>query len=161
MLTRNRTIASSYVLYCTWYVSTNPRFGRPRIFGSISVGQTLAQGRRRGQCQGSSGTRDAHSFPISPGCLVCKSLHLILLSFLDLFDQKMAFSIQQFDARRVKSYLFRLPLCTRLLLVIIVAFYIASLFLSWFTPWAALIPSEIGLQSSMTILQSSLYHVLT
>lgn len=68
----------------------------------------------------------------------------------------MAFSFQQFDARRVKSYLFRLPLCTRLLIATIVAFYIASLFLSWFTPWAALIPSEIGLQSSTSSIEASL-----
>ncbi|GAB7356336.1 hypothetical protein MBLNU459_g7128t1 [Dothideomycetes sp. NU459] len=59
----------------------------------------------------------------------------------------MAFSLAQFDARRAKSYLFRLPLCTRLLVAAIVAFYLASLFLSWFTRWAALIPSEMGLQT--------------
>lgn len=58
-------------------------------------------------------------------------------------------SLPQFDARRVRSYLFRLPLCTRALLVVIVAFWIASLRLSWFQQWAALIPAEMNLQSSI------------
>jgi membrane associated rhomboid family serine protease len=53
-------------------------------------------------------------------------------------------SLPQFDARRVRSYLFRLPLCTRALLLVIVAFWIASLRLSWFSQWAALIPSEMN-----------------
>lgn len=57
-------------------------------------------------------------------------------------------SLPKFDARRVRSYIFRLPLCTRLLLFIIVAFYLASLGLSWFTTWGALIPQEVGLATS-------------
>lgn len=60
----------------------------------------------------------------------------------------MAPSILQFDARRARSYIFRLPLCTRLLLSSTVAFYIASLFLPWFSAWAALIPQEVGLSTS-------------
>ncbi|GAB7356335.1 hypothetical protein MBLNU459_g7128t2 [Dothideomycetes sp. NU459] len=75
--------------------------------------------------QEAAGATDAHSF----------------------LPPNMAFSLAQFDARRAKSYLFRLPLCTRLLVAAIVAFYLASLFLSWFTRWAALIPSEMGLQT--------------
>lgn len=54
----------------------------------------------------------------------------------------------QFDARRVRSYIFRLPLCTRLLVVLTTAFYIASLTLPWFSQWAALIPKEINLGTS-------------
>lgn len=61
----------------------------------------------------------------------------------------MAYSLPQFDPRRIRSYLFRLPLCTRLLIGAIVAFYIASLTLPWFTQWAALIPSEIGIATCM------------
>lgn len=60
-----------------------------------------------------------------------------------------SFSLPQFDGRRVRSYLFRLPLCTRALLVVIVAFWIASLRLSWFQQWAALIPSEMNLGTSI------------
>lgn len=60
-----------------------------------------------------------------------------------------SFSLPQFDARRVRSYLFRLPLCTRALLVVIVAFWIASLRLSWFQQWAALIPNEMNLGTSI------------
>ncbi|KAG9616754.1 rhomboid protein 2, partial [Aureobasidium melanogenum] len=56
-----------------------------------------------------------------------------------------SFSLPQFDGRRVRSYLFRLPLCTRALLVVIVSFWIASLRLSWFQQWAALIPNEMNL----------------
>lgn len=60
-----------------------------------------------------------------------------------------SFSLPQFDARRVRSYLFRLPLCTRALLVVIVAFWIASLRLAWFQQWAALIPNEMNLGTSI------------
>lgn len=60
-----------------------------------------------------------------------------------------SFSLPQFDARRVRSYLFRLPLCTRALLVVIIAFWIASLRLSWFQQWAALIPNEMNLGTSI------------
>ncbi|THZ88298.1 hypothetical protein D6C84_00973 [Aureobasidium pullulans] len=68
-------------------------------------------------------------------------------------------SLPQFDARRVRSYLFRLPLCTRALLVVIVAFWIASLRLSWFQQWAALIPAEMNLQSMYRLNTFPLLHV--
>ncbi|KAG9859246.1 hypothetical protein KCU98_g272, partial [Aureobasidium melanogenum] len=61
-----------------------------------------------------------------------------------------SFSLPQFDGRRVRSYLFRLPLCTRALLVVIVSFWIASLRLSWFQQWAALIPNEMNLGTSIS-----------
>ena len=68
----------------------------------------------------------------------------------------MPLSLPQFDARRVRSYLFRLPLCTRALLLVIVAFWIASLRLSWFTQWASLIPAEMNLQTSNPLLPNFL-----
>ncbi|KAK8222070.1 putative rhomboid protease [Zalaria obscura] len=77
----------------------------------------------------------------------------------------MAPSILQFDARRARSYIFRLPLCTRLLLSSTVAFYIASLFLPWFSAWAALIPQEVGLSTmyrlnTFPIIHLGFFHVL-
>ncbi|KAJ9659766.1 putative rhomboid protease [Coniosporium apollinis] len=59
----------------------------------------------------------------------------------------MALSFLQFNPARIRSYVFRLPLCTRLLTTIIVAFYIASVALPWLPQWAALIPSQVGLKS--------------
>lgn len=86
-------------------------------------------------------------------CLFLSGLQSVILVStpvilrVHLFDkvQIMAPSFLQFDPRRVRSYLFRLPLCTRLLIIVIFAFYIASLTLPWFIQWASLIPSEIGL----------------
>ncbi|KAL1306029.1 hypothetical protein AAFC00_004157 [Neodothiora populina] len=68
-------------------------------------------------------------------------------------------SFLQFDPRRVRSYLFRLPLCTRLLVVAIVAFYIASLTLPWFTAWASLIPNEIGIATLYRLNTFPLIHL--
>ncbi|KAI4731717.1 hypothetical protein E4T49_00754 [Aureobasidium sp. EXF-10728] len=70
-----------------------------------------------------------------------------------------SFSLPQFDARRVRSYLFRLPLCTRALLVVIVAFWIASLRLAWFQQWAALIPNEMNLGTMYRLNTFPLLHV--
>ncbi|KAK5129766.1 hypothetical protein LTR08_002832 [Meristemomyces frigidus] len=51
------------------------------------------------------------------------------------------------DARRIRSYLRRLPLATLGLLLAITAFYIAHLFLPGLTQWGALIPQEIGIST--------------
>lgn len=56
----------------------------------------------------------------------------------------MAFSFALPDARRIRSYLLRLPLATRGLFLIITAFYIAHLFAPGLTQWGALIPQEIN-----------------
>ncbi|KAF2224438.1 putative rhomboid family protein [Elsinoe ampelina] len=53
----------------------------------------------------------------------------------------------QCDAKRARSYIVRLPLCTRLLGLVTVGFFIASLTLPWFPKWAALIPNEVALTS--------------
>lgn len=50
------------------------------------------------------------------------------------------------DARRIRSYIFRLPLATRGLALIITGFYIAKLVLGpWIIEWGAVIPNEISL----------------
>ncbi|KAF2758261.1 hypothetical protein EJ05DRAFT_476516 [Pseudovirgaria hyperparasitica] len=57
----------------------------------------------------------------------------------------MAFSLPQFNPIRIRSYVLRLPLATRLLLLVIVLFYLASWLFSWLQEWGALIPSKVGL----------------
>lgn len=64
----------------------------------------------------------------------------------------MAFSFFTFNPARLRTFVFRLPFATRLLLLAIVALWIASIPVSWLQEWAALIPSKVGLQSSMWIL---------
>lgn len=49
------------------------------------------------------------------------------------------------DARRIRSYILRLPLCTRGLIFAITAFWVASIFLPQLEQWGALIPDEINL----------------
>ena len=51
------------------------------------------------------------------------------------------------DARRIRSYVRRLPLATLGLLLAITGFYIAHLFLPGLTQWGALIPQEIGIST--------------
>ncbi|PNS21828.1 hypothetical protein CAC42_426 [Sphaceloma murrayae] len=53
----------------------------------------------------------------------------------------------QIDARRIRSYLLRLPLCTRCLAVVIIGFFIAELSIPWFSQWASLIPDKVALTS--------------
>ncbi|KAK3073815.1 putative rhomboid protease [Teratosphaeriaceae sp. CCFEE 6253] len=75
----------------------------------------------------------------------------------------MAFTFALPDARRIRSYLFRLPLATRGLLLAITALYLAHLFLPWLTTWGALIPLEIGITTlyrlnTYPLLHASLLH---
>jgi len=51
------------------------------------------------------------------------------------------------DTRRFRSYILRIPLATRLVLIVSTAFFIAGLFLPWLSAWAALTPQEIALTS--------------
>ena len=53
-----------------------------------------------------------------------------------------------FDARRVRSYVFRIPLCTRFVLAVATAFLVADVAITWFGQWATLIPQEVHLTSS-------------
>jgi hypothetical protein len=60
----------------------------------------------------------------------------------------MAFSFSSLNPAKFRSFVFRLPICTRLFLVIIVVLWAASLPVSWLREWAALIPSKVGLETS-------------
>ena len=54
-----------------------------------------------------------------------------------------------FNPSRIRSYLVRLPLFTRLVLLVILAFFILELQTLWsVVNWGALIPDEIGLGTS-------------
>nr|OQO21804.1 hypothetical protein B0A51_10715 [Rachicladosporium sp. CCFEE 5018] len=57
----------------------------------------------------------------------------------------MALGIQLPDARRIRSFFIRLPLATRILLLVLTAVWIATLFTPKLEPWGALIPQDIGL----------------
>ena len=55
-------------------------------------------------------------------------------------------SIQGFSTLRARSYIFRLPLFTRVIIVIIFAFWIVGVQSVWnLRQWGALIPSEVNL----------------
>ena len=62
----------------------------------------------------------------------------------------MATTIPQFDLRRLRTYMFRLPLFTRLILLLIIIFWTLELQPAWNVPdWGGLIPNEINLGTSM------------
>jgi len=57
-------------------------------------------------------------------------------------------SLPQFSAARMRSYIFRLPLFTRCIILVIVIFWILSKQSVWdVKQWGALIPKEIGLST--------------
>lgn len=59
-------------------------------------------------------------------------------------------TLQSFSAGRAKSYVYRLPLFTRLIVFILVATWAAGLVLGtrWdIQAWGALVPDEVGLTS--------------
>lgn len=61
----------------------------------------------------------------------------------------MAPSLPQFSAARMRSYIFRLPLFTRGIIIVIILLWIASIQSVWdVQKWGALIPEEIGLSTS-------------
>jgi glycosylphosphatidylinositol transamidase len=62
----------------------------------------------------------------------------------------MAPTLPTFNPARLRSYIFRLPLFTRIVLLLIVAFWILELQSAWdVIQWGGLIPREIGLGTSM------------
>jgi len=61
-------------------------------------------------------------------------------------------NVVQFNPARIRVYLFRLPLFTRICLLAILGFWIAGLFLTWIPAWGALVPAEVGLTTSMCVL---------
>ena len=55
-----------------------------------------------------------------------------------------------FDPRRLRSYLLRLPLFTRILFALVVVFWLLELQSVWdVIQWGALIPREMNLGTSM------------
>lgn len=58
-------------------------------------------------------------------------------------------SLPSFNPARFRSYLFRLPLFTRLVLLLVFVFWISQLQSAWnIFKWGALIPKEVGLSTS-------------
>ena len=51
------------------------------------------------------------------------------------------------DARRVRNYTLRLPLATRAVVFLLLAFYVAHLLSPGLDQWGALIPKEIDLNN--------------
>ncbi len=64
----------------------------------------------------------------------------------------MAPSLPSLDVRRLRSYVFRLPLFTRVILTFIALFWILELQQIWnVVQWGALIPKEINFGTSMLL----------
>lgn len=58
-------------------------------------------------------------------------------------------SLPQFSAARMRSYVFRLPLFTRSIIGVIILLWLLGFQSVWnVQEWGALIPKEIGLQTS-------------
>ena len=61
----------------------------------------------------------------------------------------MAPTLPQFNPARLRSYLFRLPLFTRAVLLFISVFWILELQSAWnVAQWGALVPKEVNLGTS-------------
>ena len=68
----------------------------------------------------------------------------------------MAPSVPSLDVRRIRSYVFRLPLFTRIVLVFVGLFWILELQQVWdVVQWGALVPKEVNLGTSMFPLAQS------
>jgi len=62
----------------------------------------------------------------------------------------MAPTLPSFNPGRLRTYVFRLPLFTRIILLSIVLFWILELQSAWnVTQWGALVPKEVNLGTSM------------
>jgi len=69
------------------------------------------------------------------------------------------------DARRIRSFFTKLPLATRLLMVLITAFYVAKAFRPGLEQWGALIPQEINIGTlyrlnTYPLLHKNVFHFL-
>ena len=63
------------------------------------------------------------------------------------------------DARRIRSFFTKLPLATRVLLVLITAFYVAKVARPGLEQWGALIPQEINIGTRESCAEAILeYH---
>ncbi|KAL8854045.1 MAG: hypothetical protein Q9221_001168 [Calogaya cf. arnoldii] len=71
----------------------------------------------------------------------------------------MAPTIPSLDVRRLRSYVFRLPLFTRIVLVFVVVFWILELQKVWnVVQWGALIPKEVNLRTMYRLNTYPLIH---
>ncbi|KAI1491740.1 Gaa1-like protein [Biscogniauxia mediterranea] len=69
-------------------------------------------------------------------------------------------NVQSFSALRARSYVIRLPLFTRAIIVIMVAFWLAGLQSVWdLQQWGALIPEELGIRTMYRINTFPLIHL--
>ncbi|KAI0599665.1 Gaa1-like protein [Biscogniauxia sp. FL1348] len=69
-------------------------------------------------------------------------------------------NVQSFSALRARSYVIRLPLFTRVVIVIMVAFWLAGLQSVWdLQQWGALIPEELGIRTMYRINTFPLIHL--
>jgi len=72
----------------------------------------------------------------------------------------MAPTLPTFNPARLRSYIFRLPLFTRIVLLLIVAFWILELQSAWdVIQWGGLIPREIGLGTMYRLNTYPIIHV--
>jgi hypothetical protein len=60
----------------------------------------------------------------------------------------MSSTFSQINPQRIRSYILRLPLCTRIILILIIAFWIAGIS-HGFQNWASLSPEAVFAGSSM------------
>lgn len=61
----------------------------------------------------------------------------------------MAPTLPQFNSARLRSFVFRIPLFTRLVLLLILLFWILELQTAWdIAQWGALVPLQVNLTTS-------------
>ena len=61
----------------------------------------------------------------------------------------MAPTLPQFNPARLRSYVFRIPLFTRIILVLILLFWILELQTAWdIAQWGALVPLQVNFSTS-------------
>ena len=61
----------------------------------------------------------------------------------------MAPTLPQFNPARLRSYVFRIPLFTRIVLLIIILFWILEFQATWdIARWGALVPLEVNIGTS-------------
>ncbi|ORY15897.1 hypothetical protein BCR34DRAFT_155763 [Clohesyomyces aquaticus] len=68
-------------------------------------------------------------------------------------------SLPQFNPLRLRSYILRLPLCTRILLFAIVALWGATIPFTWLRQWAALEPDKVNLGTMYRLNTFPLMHL--
>ena len=61
----------------------------------------------------------------------------------------MAPAFLQYNPLRIRSFVFRLPLCTRVLAIVITVLWKATFFVPWLQHFCALVPNQVKITSSM------------